>query len=77
MFTKVSYMKLAEIDPANIDFHSMQNLDEAGHLFGQGDKSSANSQFTAGDKLFEQYLGIGGGDGELNPEEVVSNFSYR
>lgn len=74
MFTKVSYMKLAEIDPANIDFHSMQNLDEAG--FGQGDKSAAHSQFTAGDKLFEQYLGIGG-DGELNPEEVVSNFSYR
>lgn len=33
MFTKVSYMKLAEIDPANIDFHSMQNLDDA-QLFG-------------------------------------------
>lgn len=28
LFSKVSWLKLAEIDPANIDFHSIQNLDE-------------------------------------------------
>jgi hypothetical protein len=40
LFSKVSWLKLAEIDPANIDFHSIQNLDD-NNYFGQnngGDK---------------------------------------
>jgi len=28
LFSKVSWLKLPEIDPANIDFHTIQNLDD-------------------------------------------------
>ena len=27
LFTRTSWLRLAEIDPANIDFHSIQNID--------------------------------------------------
>jgi len=36
LFTKVSWLKLAEIDPANIDFHSIQNFD-GDNYFNGGD----------------------------------------
>jgi hypothetical protein len=41
-------MKLAEIDPANIDFHSMQNLEEP-----MVNHDPERSHITSGDKLFE------------------------
>lgn len=49
LFTRISWIKLNEIDPSNIDYHSIQNIDiqENHSMFNQNDAYN-KSHFTSG-----------------------------
>eukprot|EP00347_Sterkiella_histriomuscorum_P005820 403355146 len=91
LFCRTSWMKISEIDPANIDYHSIQNLNFQEGAHGNMEQSDlqksqfTNNQSTFDLKLYEQYLGVSGPSIQeelnnpnltlLNPEDAGSQIS--
>ena len=60
LFCRTTWIKLHEIDAANIDYHSIQNLDinENQTIFNDNAKTSNNMTSNLDVRMYEQYLGF-------------------